>query len=81
VVIGTDGIGGYKSNYHTIATSTDPRYLNKRSILFISKKKLTRFISETIFFKYQKIPRRKSKPKLKDMVKRKMTRTKLEIFC
>jgi len=38
VVIGTDGIGSYKSNYHTIATSTDPRYLNKRSILFISKK-------------------------------------------
>jgi hypothetical protein len=40
------------------------------------------FISETIFFfKYQKIPRRNSKRKLQDMVKRKMTRTKLEIFC
>jgi len=33
------------------------------------------------FKKNQKIPRRNSKYKLQNMVKRKMTRTKLEIFC
>jgi hypothetical protein len=33
------------------------------------------------FLKYQKIPRHNSKRKLQNMVKRKMTRTKLEIFC
>jgi len=33
------------------------------------------------FKKNQKIPRRNSKQKLQNMVKRKMTRMKLEIFC
>ena len=40
-----------------------------------------RFISETILFKkYQKIPTHNLKRKLQEMVKRKMTKTKLEMF-
>ena len=39
------------------------------------------FQKQFFFKKYKKIPSRNSKPKLQDMVNRKMTRTKLEMFC
>ena len=52
----------------------------KRGVYFIFKKKKSHF-KTTCFKKNQKIPRRNSKRKFQNMVKRKMTWTKLEIFC
>ena len=35
VVIGTDYIGSYKSNYHTITTMTSPNRINKKCHVFM----------------------------------------------
>jgi len=40
VVIGTDCIGGYKSNYHTITTTTAPAHNFKEDTDCIDKGKL-----------------------------------------
>ena len=54
----------------TCISEVDPDLSIKGAILF----------QKPFFFKkYQKIPRHNSKRKLQDMVKRKMTKTKLEI--